>query len=112
MSPAIKILLVDDEIALLDIGKLFLERSGKISVETATSAQAALHCLSCSTYDAIVSDYEMPELNGIGFLKHLRSEKNSIPFILFTGRGREEVVIEALNNGATFYLQKGHDVNA
>ena len=51
----------------------------------------------------------MPETNGIEFLKIVRGEGNSIPFIIMTGRGREEVVIEALNYGADFYLQKGGD---
>ncbi|MCK9630625.1 MAG: response regulator [Methanoregula sp.] len=113
MPAAIKILLVDDEPALLEMGKIFLEQqSGEIIVETAASARNALLSLSCGSYDAVVSDYEMPEMDGIGFLKHLRSAENNIPFILFTGRGREEVAIEALNHGATFYLQKGYDARA
>jgi PAS domain S-box-containing protein len=51
----------------------------------------------------------MPEMNGIAFLKALRASGNTTPFIIFTGRGREEVVIEAINSGADFYLQKGGD---
>ena len=58
-------------------------------------------------YDAVVSDYEMPEMNGIELLKMLRANGSEIPFIIYTGRGREEVVIEALNEGADYYLQKG-----
>ena len=46
-------------------------------------------------------------MDGIQFLKQVRGSGNSVPFILFTGRGREEVVIQALNEGADFYLQKG-----
>jgi len=46
-------------------------------------------------------------LNGIDFLKQLRASGNSIPFVIFTGRGREEVVIQAFNEGADFYIQKG-----
>ncbi len=49
----------------------------------------------------------MPEMDGIAFLKEVRSRYDTIPFILFTGRGREEIVIQALNDGADFYLQKG-----
>ena len=48
-------------------------------------------------------------MNGIEFLKTVRTSGNQLPFILFTGRGREEVVIQALNEGADFYLQKGGD---
>ena len=54
----------------------------------------------------------MPGMDGIEFLKQIRSSGNSIPFIIFTGRGREEVVIEAINSGADFYLQKGGDPNS
>ena len=58
---------------------------------------------------AIVSDYEMPKMNGIAFLKQVRAVNKTIPFILFTGRGREEIAIEAFENGADYYLQKGGD---
>jgi response regulator RpfG family c-di-GMP phosphodiesterase len=51
-------------------------------------------------------------MNGIEFLKEIRKRYPDLPFILFTGRGREEVVIEAINNGADFYLQKGGDPKA
>ena len=103
----ISILYVDDEPALLDVGKEFLERSGAILVDTVPSAAEAQQRLMATCYDAIVSDYQMPDMDGIEFLKYVRKEFPNLPFILFTGRGREEVVIEALNNGADFYLQKG-----
>jgi PAS domain S-box-containing protein len=54
----------------------------------------------------------MPGMDGIAFLKEVRRRYGDIPFILFTGRGREEVVIEAINNGADFYLQKGGNPTA
>jgi len=54
----------------------------------------------------------MPGMDGIAFLRELRTEGNDIPFILFTGHGNEEVAIEALNGGAAFYLQKGGKTEA
>lgn len=102
-----KILLVDDEPALLDVGKLFIERSGEFSVDTAAGGAEALEMLSSCCYDCIVSDYDMPGMNGIDLLKAVRSADPGIPFIIFTGKGREEVVIDAINHGADFYLQKG-----
>jgi PAS domain S-box-containing protein len=105
----IRILYVDDEEALLDVCKQFLELSGEMIVETTTTAEEGLQKMSTGNYDAVISDYQMPETNGIDFLKSIRSRDDPIPFILFTGRGREEVVIEALNSGADFYLQKGGD---
>jgi PAS domain S-box-containing protein len=103
----ISVLYVDDEPSLLEIGKLFLEKNGQFSVDSITSAPAALSLLKTKMYDAIISDYQMPGMDGIEFLKKVRTSGNTIPFILFTGRGREEIVIHALNEGADFYLQKG-----
>ncbi len=68
--------------------------------------------MSETSFDVIVSDYQMPETNGIDFLKMVRAKGSDIPFILFTGKGRESVVIEALNQGADFYLQKGGDLRS
>ena len=103
----ISVLYVDDEQVLLDIGKTFLEQSGSFTVETSPSVADAQERLAKRSFDAIVSDYQMPMTNGIEFLKYIRNHYGDLPFILFTGRGREEVVIEALNFGADFYLQKG-----
>jgi PAS domain S-box-containing protein len=104
---AISLLLVDDEPLLLDIGKTYLERIPGISVTPAGSAASALTLLEGIAFDAIVSDYQMPEMDGIVFLKTVRARTRTLPFILFTGKGREDVVIEALNSGADYYLQKG-----
>ena len=101
------ILYVDDEPGLLELGKIFLEQSGEFTVDTAPSGPAGLALLGSGKYDAIISDFQMPEMDGIGFLKKVRASKSTIPFIIFTGRGREEIVIQALNEGADFYLQKG-----
>ncbi|HVP93776.1 MAG TPA: PAS domain S-box protein [Methanoregulaceae archaeon] len=108
----ISALYVDDDTGLLEIGKFFLERNREISLDTSTSAREAMEKIRSHQYDAIISDYQMPETDGIEFLKMVRASGNSIPFIIFTGRGREEVVIEAINNGADFYLQKGGDPEA
>jgi PAS domain S-box-containing protein len=108
----ITVLYVDDEPGLLEIGKLYLERTKEIKVETLNSATQGLDQLDLQSYDVIVSDFQMPHMDGLEFLKKVRSTKGDIPFILFTGRGREEVVIEAINNGADFYLQKGGEPRA
>lgn len=103
------VLYVDDEPAELEIGGLFLERGGELRVVPLSSAPAALESLREQHYDAIVSDYQMPGMDGISFLQTVRSEFGDIPFILFTGRGREEIAIAAINNGADRYVQKGGD---
>jgi len=108
----LSILYIDDEPGLLEVGKLFLESTGDFSVTTVLSGQEGLEQLAQQTFDAIVSDYQMPEMDGIEVLKAVRKTYGTIPFILFTGRGREEVVVEAINNGVDFYLQKGGDAKA
>jgi PAS domain S-box-containing protein len=108
----ISVLYVDDEPSLLEITKLYLEQTAEFKVTTALSARDGLKKLDSSYYDAVVADYQMPSMDGIGFLKEVRSRKQNIPFILFTGRGREEVVIQAIDSGADFYLQKGGDPKA
>lgn len=105
----ITVLYVDDEPALLDVSRLYMEKTGDLKVEACFSAEQALEMLKDRSYDVIVSDYEMPGINGIEFLKILRNLGDFTPFIIFTGKGREHVVIEALNSGADFYLQKGGD---
>ncbi len=112
MVELISVLYVDDEASLLLVGKIFLEESGDFFVTTVESAQEGLSFLEKEHVDAIVADYMMPYMDGIAFLKRVREQFGDIPFILFTGRGREEVVIEAINNGADFYLQKGGDPQA
>ncbi len=108
----ITVLYVDDEPDLLELGRLFLEASGICRVETATSAAEGLERLAGGCFDAVVSDYQMPGMDGIQLLAEVRERFGLIPFILFTGKGREEVVIQAINTGADFYLQKGGNPSA
>jgi PAS domain S-box-containing protein len=109
----IRLLIVDDEPVILIVTKTFLEKdNANIECDTCSSAREALIKLTSSSYDAIVSDYDMPEMDGIALLKEVRSRYDELPFILLTGRGREEVVIEALNHGADFYLEKSAEPRA
>ncbi|MCJ7719052.1 PAS domain S-box protein [Candidatus Bathyarchaeota archaeon] len=103
----IRVLHVDDELGLLKVAKQCLELQGPFQVDTAGSVEEALNKLKeKEQYDAVVSDYQMPGKDGLEFLEELRKSGNSIPFILFTGKGREEVAIRALNLGADRYLNK------
>jgi len=104
-----RVLCVDDEPAILEITRIFLEKNENFRIDCCLSAREALDKMAGVPYDAIISDYQMPEMDGIDFLKTLRASGDNIPFIIFTGKGREDVVIEALNEGADFYIQKGGD---
>ena len=112
MPDTIRVLYVDDEPSLLEVARVFLEKTREFRVDTSLSAKDALDSPAIHQCDAIVADYQMPEMDGIELLKVVRERFGELPFILFTGRGREEVVMEAINNGADFYLQKGGDPRA
>jgi len=100
------ILYVDDEESFLDMGQEYLHDIGDFTVKTSRSATEGLRLLEQEPFDAIISDYQMPDMNGIQFLKKVRLRFGSIPFILLTGKSREEIAIQALTSGADFYLQK------
>ena len=100
------ILHVDDDVSLLEVSKQILTDENNFEIDNVTSVDEAFKKLEQQTYDAIVSDYEMPLKTGLDFLKELRSQQREISFILFTGRGREDVAIKALNLGADRYINK------
>jgi PAS domain S-box-containing protein len=108
----LSVLVIDDQKPLLEVISLFLERFGNMNVKTALSAKEAINLLVNTSFDALVVDYDLPEINGIEFLKMLRSKGDTTPFIIFTGVGREYAAIEALNNGADFFLKKGDDAQS
>lgn len=95
-----QVLHVDDDAGFLKVAKQCLKLHGSFEVDTASSIDVAKGKMKTKAYDVIVSDYIMPEKDGLEFLKELRQQGCKIPFILFTGKGREEVAIKALNLGA------------
>ena len=103
----IRTIYIDDEPLLLELAKDFIEDGIEFTMDTTTSVDEGIRRVMDGDYDAVICDYQMPAMNGVEFLKALRSRGDVTPFVLFTGRGREEVVIDALNNGVDFYLKKG-----
>lgn len=83
-----------------------MDINSNFEIDGACSVGEGLRKLATGNYDAIISDYNMPQKDGLDFLKELRDQKNEIPFIMFTGKGREEIAIKALNLGATRYFTK------
>jgi len=106
MVDDIRILHTDDNPEFVDLTAEFLERDNPhFTVETAHSGADGLAQLTPAV-DCIISDYDMPGMNGLEFLEAVREDYPDLPFILFTGKGSEEVAGEALTLGATDYLQK------
>ncbi len=106
MIQEIHILYIDSDPLLLDIAKQFFEPIRGFTVTLTRSITDALILLAENHFDAILSEYELDTVNGIELLKRLRERGDTTPFLFFTGKGQEAVVIEALNNGADFYLKK------
>ncbi len=102
----IHVLHVDDDAGYLKTAKMILEMQGSFHVETASSVEEAMEKIEEKTFDVIVCDCIMPGKDGLEFLKELRDGNNTIPFIIFTGKGREIVAIRALNLGADQYVNK------
>lgn len=106
-DPPIRVLFIDDEPAMLQAISEYLMVIHSLEVDITDNPVMAIEGGQLFSYDCLVVDYDMPEMDGIALLKAIRSVDPDIPVIVFTGKSREEVVIEAINNGADFYLQKG-----
>jgi CheY-like chemotaxis protein len=103
----ISVLHVDDEPEFASMVAEFVEREDdRLSVDPVPSATEGLERLGTGSVNCIVSDYEMPGRDGIEFLEAVRAEHPDLPFILYTGKGSEEVASEAISAGVTDYLQK------
>jgi len=108
MGTPIRVLHVDDDSAFAEMTAEFLEREDeRFDVQTAGGAAEGLERVRAGGIDCIVSDYDMSRQNGIEFLEAVRENHPDVPFVLFTGKGSEEVASEAISAGVTDYLEKG-----
>jgi len=102
------VLYVDDDGALCDLVSTYLEREHEwLSVTTANGVPEARELVDGETFDCIVSDYDMPRVDGLEFLSVVRDTCPEMPFVLYTGKGSEEIASKAISAGVDEYLQKG-----
>ena len=101
----INVLHIDDDEDLLYLSKIFLEENGKTIVTNVESPEKALELLETEQFDCVITDYQMPVMNGLQ-LSSIILEKHDIPIIIYTGRGSEEVAEKAFKTGVTDYLRK------
>ena len=108
MAERIDVLHVDDDASVLDLTEAYLERElDAVAVTSVTTPSAALEELDDDRFECIISDYDMPEMNGLALFERICETDCSTPFVLYTGKGSEEIASQALNAGVTGYFQKG-----
>lgn len=110
-SSKLEVLFIDDIADVCMLAKKFLEDTNKMHVSTTADTITARKILKEYNIDIIVCDNHMPEETGLEFLHALRKEGDKIPFILITGEGNVETVVEAFKGGADFYITKSGNAN-
>ena len=110
MNGGMSVLVVDDDPAAADLAATQLERlrdAIDVAVETGVDDALARFEADPAAFDCIVSDYNMPRMDGLELLTTVREISADVPFVLFTSKGSEEIASEAVSAGVTDYLQKG-----
>ncbi len=105
----IRVLYVDDDQSFLEIVKVILEKDGEFSVTLTQKGDEALNLLVEGDYDIVLSDCRMIRMDGVTLREKARELHPAMPFIFFTGKQKEEGISKLLNDGLTWYLQKGGD---
>lgn len=101
------VIAIDDQEDILELSKIFLEKAvDDIEVDTTTDPREVIEEVEEHNYDAVLSDFDMPEMNGVELLEEVREIDSDLPFVLYTGKGSEEIAADAVNHGVTDYFQK------
>lgn len=110
-AAALKVLVVDDQFSVRQMTRLALEKIGVRLIHEAENGQEALNKAIAQPLDLIISDFNMPEMDGIGLLRAVRGHQaiRKTPFILITGRGDRELVVKAAQAGVNNYVVKPFD---
>lgn len=107
-AATLKVLIVDDQNSVRQMTRMILEEIGVRTVHEADNGKNAMAIAAIQPLDLVISDFNMPEMDGIEFLRAMRGHPMSrkVPFILLTGRGDRELVVKAAQAGANNYLIK------
>ncbi|MEA3417385.1 MAG: chemotaxis response regulator CheY [Thermodesulfobacteriota bacterium] len=103
-----KIMVVDDFATMRKVIKNLLKQAGYKNITEAEDGVEALKALKSEKVDFIISDWNMPNMNGLEFLKGVRadSEFSGLPFLMVTAEGLKENVVEAVKAGVSNYIVK------
>lgn len=108
VTSSLKVLIVDDQTSVRQMARLTLEQIGVRLIHEAENGTRAIEMASVQPLDLIISDYNMPEMDGMALLRAVRAHPSArrVPFILVTGRGDRELVVKAAQAGANNYVVK------
>ena len=108
VASSLRVLIVDDQTSVRMMTRMTLEEIGVREIHEAENGALAIAAAGVQTLDLIISDYNMPEMDGLGLLRAVRSHPSArkVPFILLTGRGDRELVVKAAQAGANNYVVK------
>ncbi|MGZ3409819.1 MAG: response regulator [Xanthobacteraceae bacterium] len=108
IAAALKVLIVDDQMSVRQFTRMTLEKMGIRLIHEAENGQDALQKAIGQPLDLIISDFNMPEMDGLALLRAVRGHRaiRKLPFILLTGRGDRELVVKAAQAGVNNYLVK------
>ncbi len=110
-ASGINVLIVDDQQSMRGICKYILGQLGFKDITEAKSGRDALGKIEKASFDLIISDWNMPDIDGLTLLKVLRKhpKTSKLPFIMATGRSDKEQVQEAITAGVNNYIIKPFD---
>ncbi|WP_340101793.1 response regulator [Salinibaculum salinum] len=108
MGADIRVLVVDEDEDVLELTETFLEREADaLSVLTEPRASAAVDRVTDGDIDCVVSDYRMPEMDGLELFEAVRERDGDLPFFLLTAAADEKTLDRAESAGVTGFIQKG-----
>lgn len=107
-EPGLSVLVVDDDIDMIRMIDTVLRDAGATHVQRARDGGQAIGDLrkNLNSYDLIISDWEMPEVDGLELLKQVRIRRPNLPFIMLTARSKKEEILAAVQAKVTAYISK------
>lgn len=108
IAATFKVLVVDDQLTMREVTKLALQEMGVRQIMDSENGSEAFQKCTTQPVDMIISDFNMPEMDGLGLLRAVRGHPavRKLPFILVTGRGDNELVVKAAQLGVNNYIVK------
>jgi two-component system chemotaxis response regulator CheY len=108
LAAVFKVLVVDDQLTMREVTRLALKEMGIRQILDADNGKAALQKATTQPVDLIISDFNMPEMDGLNLLRAVRGHPvvRKVPFILVTGRGDNALVVSAAQAGVNNYIVK------